>query len=311
MQNVRQPNFSVFSYGSVLHKKPSCQLLHEPSPVPKSDSLGFSAQFRLEDPISLNQLERKHTSACNTLLKALCTNGYAYIELPHGNCLREAETLFNNWEQKRSLYSRNIATLERYGRGFHSFYWPQKEETFRRGELSIDSRQLNGPYTKELNPYYLAAQELSHNILIALETALSLSNGELTRYLQDSENNVFKLLHWKPNVDIADNYQESLASHTDYDLFTLNIASTQRGYQIKKDGIWKDLPSKPHCVTVGDFLASLCNEKFKNSSDTLQALDHRSVNYGNERGAVLFFATPSTTLQQSDPILKKVPHPFH
>lgn len=98
--------------------------------------------------------------------------------------------------------------------------------------------------------------------------------GSLTGMMQESEQSLFRILHYPPVADDAEADAIRAAAHEDINLITLLLAGSRPGLQaMDKDGNWHDVSCDPGMITInnGDMLALATDGYFPSTT-------HRVVN---------------------------------
>lgn len=100
---------------------------------------------------------------------------------------------------------------------------------------------------------------------------------------------LLRLLHYSAEISNPSDGIYGCGAHSDYGLITILSNDGVAGLQVRMDGEWKDVPSRPGCfiINTGAMLERWCN-------NTVPATLHRVVSTsGKERYSVVFFYEPS------------------
>lgn len=96
----------------------------------------------------------------------------------------------------------------------------------------------------------------------------------LTAMIENSEQNLLRILHYPPLADDVEPGEVRAAAHEDINLITLLVTGTEPGLQARDtQGNWHDVPCEPGMITInaGDMLAKATQGYYPSTS-------HRVVN---------------------------------
>lgn len=187
----------------------------------------------------------------------------------------------------------------------HSGYVPVGEEQFGGGSYDLKEaydvnndyrpaegrRPLLGPnlwpempgFREDALAYYRHVQGIGHQLFRAFALALGLEESYFDAHLRHPPSQL-RLIHYPFNADAED--RPGIGSHTDYECFTLLVATAPGLQVVSKRGEWFDVPMMDDAMimNIGDMMEILSNGRY-------MATKHRVKKVPQERYSFpLFFS---------------------
>jgi isopenicillin N synthase-like dioxygenase len=139
-------------------------------------------------------------------------------------------------------------------------------------------------WKESVSGYYDAVFGLGLRLLDALALELGVEPEELTRHITYPTSQL-RMLRYVPNDLPATNDIVGIASHSDFECFTILLQGGPGLQVMNAEDVWIEAPPIPGCfvVNIGDIFETWSGGQFKSTQ-------HRVVNTGNERYSFpLFF----------------------
>ena len=160
--------------------------------------------------------------------------------------------------------------------------------------------------SKQTKALYRDLCRLAENLLnwIELNTPENIKSGfsmTLSKMVENSERNLFRIINYPPLRDSDDKNEVSAAAHEDIYLITVLISATSSGLQaLDNNNNWYEVPCDPGLIVVniGDMLQMASNGYYPSTT-------HRVINPDNEnknisRMSMPLFLHPLDNVKLSD-----------
>lgn len=145
-------------------------------------------------------------------------------------------------------------------------------------------------FQQAVNHHYGLLMDVARRLLAAMAIALKLPEDFFQRCFDGQHTSVFRMIHYPPRPQTAENHDLAAGAHTDYGCITLLAQDNVGGLQVQtKNGEWLDvLPSEETLVVnIGDLMQRWTNDHYRSTP-------HRVKNLapGVHRYSMPFFVEP-------------------